>query len=59
MTETIQTSLGDLITAIYEEYLALYDDADMASVSGALRASMLTAGATWHVCSSSKLFSAS
>lgn len=32
---TIDTSLGELITAIYEEYLALYRDEDLASVATA------------------------
>lgn len=34
-TETLQTSLGDLINVLYEEYLALYNDEDLASVAAA------------------------
>lgn len=35
MTERIETSLGDLITLFYEEYLELYGDEDLASVAAA------------------------
>lgn len=34
-TTTLQTSLGDLIHVLYEEYLALYGDEDLASVAAA------------------------
>ncbi len=32
---TIQTNLGELISTIYEEFLALYGDAELASVATA------------------------
>lgn len=32
---TTRTSLGDLISALYEEFLAAYGDADLASVATA------------------------
>jgi hypothetical protein len=35
MTETLNTSLGDLINVLYEEYLAVYDDEDLAAVAAA------------------------
>lgn len=35
MTQTMTTSLGELITQVYEELLALYGDADIASVATA------------------------
>jgi len=35
MTRTTTTSLGDLITLFYEEFLALYGDEDIASVAAA------------------------
>lgn len=34
-TETLSTSLGDLINVLYEEYLSLYGDEDLASVAAA------------------------
>jgi len=30
-----ETSFGDLIVALYDEYMEVYDDADMASVAAA------------------------
>lgn len=35
MTELLNTSLGDLINVLYEEYLAMYGDEDLASVAAA------------------------
>jgi hypothetical protein len=35
MTATTHTSLGELITLFYEEYLALYGDEDLAAVAAA------------------------
>ena len=35
MFETTQTSLGDLITTLYEEYMEIYGDEDLASVATA------------------------
>lgn len=35
MTRTTTVSLADLITTIYDEYLALYGDKDLASVATA------------------------
>ncbi len=35
MTQTTHTTLGELISVIYEEYLALYGDEDLASVAAA------------------------
>lgn len=35
MTNPIDTTLGELITVFYEEYLALYGDEDLASVAAA------------------------
>ena len=35
MTQTIQTSLGDLISVLYEEFFELYGDEDLASVAAA------------------------
>ena len=34
-TQTLQLSLGDLISVLYEEYLELYGDEDLASVAAA------------------------
>ncbi|MFK7931770.1 MAG: hypothetical protein AB8H79_26575 [Myxococcota bacterium] len=34
-TDTLQTSLGDLIHVLYEEYLSMYGDEDLASVAAA------------------------
>ena len=34
-TETLSTTLGDLIHVLYEEYLAMYGDEDLASVAAA------------------------
>ena len=34
-TQTIDISLGDLINVLYEEYLELYGDEDIASVAAA------------------------
>lgn len=44
MNERIETRLGDLITALYEEYLALYGDEDLASVAAAATINELLAG---------------
>ena len=35
MTQTTTVSLADLITTIYDEYLALYGDKELASVAAA------------------------
>ena len=35
MTQHIQTHLGDLITILYEEFLAAYGDEDLAAVATA------------------------
>lgn len=35
MTRTTQTTLGDLISVFYEEFLELYGDAELASVATA------------------------
>ncbi len=35
MTQTTHTTLGELIAEVYEELLALYGDADIASVATA------------------------
>ena len=35
MNPTIQTNLGDLITVLYEEFLAAYGDEDLAAVATA------------------------
>lgn len=35
MTQVLQTSLGDLIHVLFEEYLELYGDEDIASVAAA------------------------
>lgn len=35
MNTTVHTTLGDLIDSIYEEFLALYGDEDIASVATA------------------------
>lgn len=35
MTQTMTTSLGELIAQVYEELLALYGDPDIASVATA------------------------
>ena len=35
MTEIIKTSLGDLIDVLYEQYMELYNDEDLASVAAA------------------------
>jgi hypothetical protein len=32
-TKTTQTSLGELISALYDEYMAIYKDEDIASVA--------------------------
>ncbi|MFT7518659.1 MAG: hypothetical protein ACI9MC_000791 [Kiritimatiellia bacterium] len=34
-TQTLQISLGDLINVLYEEYLEVYGDEDLASVAAA------------------------
>lgn len=35
MSQDIHTSLGDLISVLYEEFLAVYGDPDIASVATA------------------------
>jgi hypothetical protein len=35
MMSTTQTTLGDLISTVYEEFLALYKDEELASVATA------------------------
>lgn len=35
MTQPIQTTIGDLISVLYEEFLAVYGDEDLASVAAA------------------------
>jgi hypothetical protein len=35
MSQVIHTSLGDLISVLYEEFLAVYGDPDIASVATA------------------------
>lgn len=33
MTQTVNTTLGDLITLMYEEFMDLYGDEDLASLA--------------------------
>lgn len=35
MTPTLDTTLGDLITVFYDEFLALYGDEELASIAAA------------------------
>jgi len=35
MTQTMQTTIGDLINVLYEEFFELYGDEDIASVAAA------------------------
>lgn len=35
MTRNTQTNLGDLISLVYEEFIEMYGDADLASVAAA------------------------
>lgn len=46
MTHTVDTTLGDLIAALYEEFLAAYGDEELASLAAATVVSEMLQTAT-------------